>query len=872
MFPRILDFRGLSYLRGVLWGWTLALAIPSAAADESAMFEAYLSRLGLVDLQLALLEQELPQASAASQPRLAARLAELYAARLLTAGSEPAGYAAIEERLQRLLAVHKELSTPALQIALLQAEYQRVEQRALAWLDDPRDQRAQQQALEQCDALLPRFATLRAALEKQIEDTVARFDAVEPGSSRTSTSTAALDAAWQREQEQLQRTLYFQGWTQLLRILLQSGAEGVPLSPREPLATLGRLLELSPDAETFAFEADSLGLASVWRARAMLGFMASLQAEGKGVLAEECRRALQHADDSAVRSATLYWSLLPLLRAELWEAAEAWVEEHAAGTSADFAASHVPCAILLVRSAWCQREPSAPWERLAERGLAWLAKLKKYEALTALVARYRPEPLSGDGFLVHWTHGKLLFAAAEKEPSAARYAASAKQLRRALELPTAGVEPLALALCEYTLSWCEFRQEQWAEAAARFEKVSSVLELLGDRTAAEAAWMVYASHQARHSAYPHEADAQRAEQALTHLVRKYPDSDQARRAKFVLQRLRAAPGKEAEYLQQLASEPVDSPNYLAARFDLVLARHKQWREMAASSAARPALGEQLRRDVQTYLQAAPVSAGARRVQAALRGCDVWLATAEPAWPEVKALLDTVAASAERLAESDPLQAEYRYRRLQLAQQERDAEGVRTQALWLAAHARESPYETAALVAQAQWLDQRYASSVSEAERTALRAELFTNYSRLSEHWGTSAETLQTQRNAAVALARLATVGGELGRHGEAAGQWEQLAAAFPREAVYILRAARARTLAGDTAAALEHWNTLVAGGTPGTNDWFEAKHEQLSLLRQIDPAAAEKGWKQFQLLYPEVPQAWRERFQSLGRALGSEKP
>ena len=55
-----------------------------------------------------------------------------------------------------------------------------------------------------------------------------------------------------------------------------------------------------------------------------------------------------------------------------------------------------------------------------------------------------------------------------------------------------------------------------------------------------------------------------------------------------------------------------------------------------------------------------------------------------------------------------------------------------------------------------------------------------------------------------------------------------------------------------------------SGHDGGSDDWLEAKYYQISCLQKVDAAAAEKVFKQFQVLYPDVKSAaWREKFAEL---------
>jgi hypothetical protein len=80
----------------------------------------------------------------------------------------------------------------------------------------------------------------------------------------------------------------------------------------------------------------------------------------------------------------------------------------------------------------------------------------------------------------------------------------------------------------------------------------------------------------------------------------------------------------------------------------------------------------------------------------------------------------------------------------------------------------------------------------------------------------------------------------------------------------LRRAGLAHFAAADYAASLDCWRRLLGGVSPGSEAWLEAKYHQLACLLQTDRPTAEKVWRQFQLLYPEIKSpAWKDRFAEL---------
>jgi hypothetical protein len=855
-------------------GCFLAITSP-VTADDMAALDHYLLRLKLVDLRLQLHEQALTTATTPpARQRAATQLAELYAQRLLEIADSPERYAALVQRVEKLTSRYPEVASHALRVMLMQAEYQRAEALAVQWIDDPTRISARQEALAIYKKMLPELTQIRIALEQVVEEKLKLYDAVEESSSPRPAgfSVVALEKDVQQTQEILNRATFFEGWGALFQVLLAENVATEKTTLSTALTSFGKLLELSPEADSYEFEEDSLDLNSVWRARTLLGFATALAAAEKHNIASECFEALQRANDPTVREGAAYWQVLALIRTRQWGKATQVAQEQLANALPETAAPLLPVAVLLVRNGWGTKEASPVELELVQLGLHAIARMKKYEALGALVAKYRNEPTRDDGFYPLWMKGRLLFAAAEKEPSAKRYKAAAKFFEQALDLPTATDDPTAAALCEYGWAWCEYRQQHYLEAVRAFEETATILKTLRDETAVQASWMVFTCHQALHSISQAERHATAAQQALENIVRDFPQSEQARRAEYLLTKIKTARGPSEAYLQSLEKVPADSPNYLSARFDLAVARHRLWSEAKENDPQKKFLAEKTVRDLQQYLRAAPLSEGSRRVKATLLNVDLLLKDRDVRWSEMEQLLEREAALAEKLKPEDPVAAEYHYRSLQVAQMSKKEEAMRSHAAWLSAHAANSPYEIPALVVLAKGMEERYAQA-AEKTKPALRDELIRLYQKLSQSWGDSTTVLQDKKNAAVALAKLAQWEAEAGHFSSSAEKWEKLIAAFPTDAHYLRQAGSTWFQARSFDKALPHWQLLVAGGDNQSAGWYEAKYYQVQCLLATDTEGARKAWKQFQLLHPEVTEpSWRVRFAELAEQFRGVAP
>ena len=833
------------------------------SADEPDRLDRYLQRLGLADLRL-VHQQKLLEArgSETAKAERAKQLSDLYAQRLLDAADEPERFSELVARVQDLVRSYPAVDSPQLQVMLLQAEYQRAEAKALQWIDNPSDDAARRDGLASLDKVIPQLAARHQQLAKILEELQAKADGIEePGhaASAPQSSIVSLEKDMARVQTVLARAMFFEGWGNFFAGLLaepprRGGYYG------EAEKSFGQLLEVSTE-EKLELEADALGLESVWRARSFLGLGATLAAVGKQSLADECFAALEHPSAApAVRENALYWHLLALVGSARYAAAQ----ELAAGELARFSpgeTGRVPACVLLVRAGWADPKAPAEAQSLAKLGMEGLARLKQFDVVTALLAKYRAEPTAADGFYALWGKGRLVFADAEKSKQPADYERAGKWFQQALALPEAKDDPVTAAQCRYSLAWCDYRLERFDQAVRLFRQSATELKTLGDDTAVQAAWMVFTCFQQQFAASKEERYQKQAVEALAALKRDFPGSEQAQKADLMLARMNVKGEAPEAAVKTLAAVTSDSPNYLTARYELCSVRHQLW----SKTRSKTALAADVRKDVDVYLAAAPASEGVRRVRAALLAVDVLLAETPPNWDEAAKYLARVQQAGDKLAEDDPVAPDYHYRRLQLAQRAGDETALHEQAQWLTKHAAGTPYELPALVVVAKYADEQLAAA-GEPQKDLRRDQAITAYTRLVHLLGNSAEMIAKKKNALIANSKLAQIEYDAGKYVSAAERLEEIVKAFPSDRNYLRRAGLAWFQAGHHAKALAHWDKIVAGSDSASDTWYEAKYYQLVCLAKTDSSEAIKSWKQFKLLHPEVKSdAWRDKFAELGK-------
>lgn len=865
------------YRAGVVLLATLIAWPALARSDDAVELDRYLQRLGLTDLRLVHAQQQLAlTGEPAEKAAQAKQLSDLYAQRLLETADEPVRFGELVARVERLVRDFPAVDSPQLQVMLLQAQYQQAEVKSLRWVDDPTDAAARSEAQQLLQTIVPQLADRHRELLKALEDLQAKADAIEevaPESKRKRATppgnTISLEQEMTRLQAVLARATFFEGWANFFTGLLAEGTDQQPHFQAAEKA-FGQLLEISTEKE-LSFEPETMGLESVWRARSLMGLGASLSAVDKEELARECFAALEHPSTAtAVREAALYWHLLALVGSQQWETAR----ELASGEISKFtpaeAASRTPACVLMVRAGWAN--PKAPKEAhaLTRLGLEGLARLKQFDLITALLAKYRSEPQATDGFYALWAKGRLMFAAAEKSKRSDDFQQAGKWFQQALDLPEAKDDLTAAAQCRYSLAWCDYRQEHYEAALRLFRLAAAQLRTLGDETAVQSAWMVFTCYQQLHSASKDPRHQKEALAALADLKRDFPGTDQAQRADLMLARLKVQGDAPEEAVKTLSAVSPDSPSYLTARYELCAARHQLWTKSRGQPNAA-SLAAELIKDVDAYLVAAPESEGVRRVRAALLAVDVLLASDSPDWEAAARYLDRVRAAGDKLGDDDSIAPEYHYQRLQLAQHAKDEAEARSQAAWLAKHAAGTNYELPAMVIVARTADDSYAAA-SAAQKDQRRESAIATYQRLVQLLGDSPDVIGKRKNALIANSKLAQYEYDAGRYSAAAQRLDRIVQAHPDNRNYLRRAGLAWFQAGEPAKSLEHWTTVAAGSDSASEAWYEAKYYQLSCLAKTDTVAANQSWRQFKLLHPEVKDAaWGEKFAALEKTAFASK-
>ncbi|MEQ8784907.1 MAG: hypothetical protein RIC55_01350 [Pirellulaceae bacterium] len=842
---------------------TFASARTVRADDpEERQVEEFLSRLGLVDLQIRHLERVLDATDSKQQLPLARRLADLYAARLMSAADDKERYDDILARIRKLGERHPEANTTAIQVMLLQADYNRAELQIGKWIED----RGDAEALKSGAAILSRIAPQLQAHQEELNEEVEKLAIAVEGIEKPALKEAK-EQELRRKREVAGRATFFAGWSNYYFGLTQLSGGDAKTSLDAARAAFRRILGLGAEEKYDEVEVEWLGLESSFRSRALIGL--GLTEAAAGDLAGANRLFTLLDDVSAppeIRDQAPAFYLQGLLNASQVEEALKFAQQQVDGFSGAATQGKVSFCTSLVRAGFGGPKDSPPHRALGELGVRGLARMQQIAAAYQVLTKYNVELADDGGFYLVWLKGYGQFAEAEKTKSEDDYRAAAETLRQAIDDPQARKDVASAGQCRYSLAWSLYRLKEYEKAAEEFQHAATSLKGASGDTAVQSAWMAFASYYSLTQEEPRFALS--AIDALEGLKRDFPGSDQAKKADIYIMKLRQNAASPIETIRELLRVRPDDDGYLSARYDLCRLQHQLW-SAEKDDAKKKDAGELILRQVEVFSRAARNDDNAERKLK----CQLWAADVA-----INGVAFDAALSGEILAKAEALVpevtggssalTEYHYRRLQFAQKSNNESMALEESAWLAENAAGSAYELSALITLAKDVEDAL-SKASAADRQAQLERAGDVYRNLARAVGESPKVIAEVKNAQVANARLAQYEYDLGNYGAAADRAQRLLAAFPDDRNYLRLAGLAEYYAGDYSTAIERWRLLVQGLTKNTAPWHEAKYYQLASLMHTDKPAAVMAYQQFDLLYPSVAgEPWASDREGLRKALG----
>jgi hypothetical protein len=832
--------------------------------DDEAALDQFLARLGLADLRLTHMERMLAHEEPGDKrTSLARKLADAYAEELIAAADESERFSELKARVEKLLVDVPAARTAAVEVVLLQADYQRAEALLLEWQETPSNQAKLKEAGQIFHSLVPAFSARQKELTEQIDRLGDSIDEMKLQSQRQT-----AEERLKRQQAVAARADYFAGWSSYY---LGVSKQNPPLAAGDFTAAKEHFLHILDLADERGYEdveAESLALESIWRSRSVIGLGLAELGLGRLDPAKRIFAWLLHASvPPAIRDQAAYWQLQGFLNVRLLEEAARLANVQVATFSGSASPGKSSLCITAIRAA-ATIPPSQPLlrEQLLGAGIRGLARLRQFETLDKLIDQYKLDAGDTADFHLAWLRGRRQYLAAEKAKDASGFQAAAETLTTALSQPQARTDVSEAGQVRYYLGWARYRLDEFEAAGRLFHETATVLRTSLPDVAVQAAWM-HATCLVQLAAKD-KRQATAAIAALQAFKQEYPASDEAHQAELLITRLRQSHASPAEAIREVAEIKRGAATYISAQYEICLLRYQLWSKAKDDSAKAQPLAAELLASVERFMSVASKAAeGERRLKAALLAVDVLSAASPPDNSRIAAVLADVRAAAERVDTADRAAAEYRYRVLQLAQRNGDIKELHAAADWLSQHGRGTPYELPGLVILARAADQAVQSAGAN-EKTAKTTAAAAIYARLVSLFGESPHELSTNKNALAAASKLAQYDELLGRWPQAAERYNRLLAAAPRDRRLLRHAGLACFQAGQYVESLEHWRNLLAGTESGSDDWLEAKYYQLTCLAKTDPAAARQVLRQFQVLFPDIKSAvWRDKFAELERQI-----
>ncbi len=851
-------------------GLVVLLATVSAfsvgAVDDPAL-EQYLSRLGLTELRLNYLERQLiKESEPAKRGQLAIKLADAYAEELAASADEPERFARFKAGAEKLLTEYPEVRSPAVQAALLQAEYQRGEALVIRWMENPADRRPLAEAAAILGQVQPKLSGLHAELVKAEERAAEGIERMTNELARE-----AAEARLARQRTVAVQADYFAGWSAyylgVAQVQAANAERGARSGEQKEFATakahFSRVLDVTDEKDYASIEAESLGLDSIWRARTAIGLGLVEIAQRHAAAAGNVFGWLAKGNaPPVIRDQAAYWQLQGMINVGVYDEAAKFAAKQIEGMGGSPSAGKSSLCVAAIHGGAAR---GASGEQLVEQGLRGLARMRQFETADKLIEKYKLEERLRDRFCIIWLRGRREYLAAEKGKSTAGFEAAKNTLTAALAMPEAKREANDAAQARYYLAWARFRLDEIDAAGRLFNEVAMGLAFAAPEVAAQAAWMHCTCLVQLTSKDKRQVSSALA--ALEAYRRDYPASEEAQQVELLVARLRQNQLPPHEAISELSAIKPGDANYASAQYEICQLQYQLWSKVKGDVGKAKPLAAEVLRSVDVFLAATEKEReGSRRLKASLLAVDVLLSGATPRWERVGMLLTGAAAAAEQQEAKSPAAIEYQYRRMQLAEHRGDTASVQRAAEQIVRTGVGTAYELPALAAAARAADDAFRAA-SAADRKKKAAEAARLYARIVELLGDSPAAL-ANKNALAASSKLAEYDEELESWEAAAGRLKKLVELQPKDRRLLRRAGIACFQAGQFAVALDYWRTLAAGLNAGSEEWFEAKYFHLACLEKTDRAAAQNVLKQFRVLYPEVKSAaWRDKFAELAQRL-----
>ena len=803
--------------------------------QENIALETWLASRKLDSLLLEQLESRLESTTnATSRKEIAGRLAMLYGEKLLSVDedSQP-----MLKRTRELISLYPGFETGQLRVAMLHARYLDSEKGFLDGIREGAGFEAQEDLESDLETLYGDLSNALSALMRQSEELQA--------ASQLNRDRRPLEAQRQLVEAEAIHCQFLAGWSSYFLAMLRENERAELLEQSE--LRFREFLQLDQRTVLSDYDSRWFDFSSAWHVRAISGLAAVALARGDESQATYLYKLIEaNAVTQESREAVIRFRFLAHCYSRQYKEAANAVRDRKA-----IAAMSQAGKVRLWATVADAAKGTSNSKELRQMALVGLTRETAGERL---VREYELGPNEeANSFESCWVAGYVQFWKSDNGEKEAKE--KARKLLEAAITFTTTQQPTPdasdVSRCRYLLAWLKLKDNDEESAMGVFAEVAETLAATDPRLASESAWLATKTAIRRGGRDPNRIND--AWNMLERFVRSWPDSPHIATASFEKLKieLRSMPPRDA--IQRLKVISPADENHGEALLETAVQSYRLWQSRTEDAE----LLDGLQSACHDVASSQSTSAG-QKLRANFLMIDVLLRSGEFDNDELGNLMQRSNSILKQVADRTSATAELLYYRVQIGQRNGDAEAVVNAATELAEIGKGTRFELPALIQIAQHQDSNLTGENSDAIR--LQAAIET-YERLSNVLGQSEQQLKASANARVAFARLGELQQIAGQSAESERVFLILGEYFPGNAKYLRNLAVARSNS-DQAAAKEIWQRLAAGSEAGSELWFESKWQLAKILGKTDRASATKLLQQTMQLGGEVPEQWKQAYES----------
>lgn len=811
--------------------------------DGAIRLERFLESHGLTRLLIILVERQLDRTSVGPQrDQLVRKLARLYEDALANpdTSEDAENFQRLVNRAESLLRVNRHLQLDALKLAILAARFRELESAIRNWWYEGND-------ASQRNSLANSMREVFDAIDDIRRRNLERFQKLQ--------AELPIDDNHEMRMEQLSeierlvlKSQFLSGWAGVWISVL---GEGSDVWAEEAIRHFRTFLELPDNEPIVSLEAKWYAFQTDWHVRAWVG-MAYAHAQLDDLAAHA--KIFEQLERTAVGDEVVLWQIDSYAFARQWRAILSKAQSSAQQMPSRVSRQSIWLAVARCAVAAERTDMAAPLAQLAVRGL--LRDFQSAAVEQLLEDTLQPSWL--DDVTRKWATALIILD--KRDVDHAELEGALRSLRTiASEMEANGTSEDGGRI-EYLIGLALYRLGQPAEARQHLARAAEELRDVSTEYAEAAAWLRIQALVASAVRDPDLLGETLA--ALDEFQTQFP----ANRHKGELTRLRnrvlanTLPPRLA--VRRLQALFLQHPDDVGLAQELADQLFRYWRVVWRTD---PEQAEQVGRtfdEVSQRLLDEPALQPRERARLQLRRVHMRLTRKEPLrdWNDE---LERLGQWESTIQADKELRRANQFVRLQIAILQDDRETAEA----LAREMLNSSLADSDVLPALIWLadDLRARGELSDELR-----QLAIQVNRRILEYYQAEKSDEMSPNAAVAAWELVKLLDQANRRDEALPWLERLVRAFPDRQPYLVQYARWLMDDERWSDALKLWRRLAIAASAGSELWYEAKWNVVRCLAHADPDAARKVAEQTRLLSPQMPEAWRKRFDREIEQLNSE--